>query len=372
MLLFAPLSACFHQDLFDVFGDDTQADPAIFTPDLSLETDFDELRTKPLVEVSTAEDFQSLIEKLIPRLISHLNVYNNEADLLGSSGIGSNLIKPVFKTQSRVFQLLGALPCVEEDLSGVPIEDKPVDVRNLVNKNSLFWDDADDNKTTTAGDRWIRLLSQCKDVTTNRFSTGTITYTNIVDQVAAIKGSDTTDTTDTTEDSADTNMHDLGVSIRMQIDYDQGPSSSSILFNKMNSLYHRDGETSSQFVVLPDSNSSSVSADQRYSFDYTSGGVFYVNNEDLSTVESISFSGRYYDSELDGFVNIDNLNIELDVYTGDYADIIGLTVIINKDSDNLHVSLAEDTLTFSVAEAESEVSLDEVFSGGVLPIVPME
>lgn len=392
VLLFAPLSACFHQDLLDTFGGngDDQVDPAIFTPDLSLETDFDELRAKPLIEISTAEDFQALIEKMIPRLISHLNVYNNEADLLASSGVGTAVISPAFKSQSRIYRILSASNCEEVDNSDDPAEEETIDVRNLENKNSLFWDDADDNNITSNDDRWIRLISQCKDEATNRFSTGTIIYTNGANQVEAITGSDpttssdtseggdtsedggTNEDSDTSEASFDINMHDLGVSIRMQIDYDQGPSSSSILFNRMNSLYHRDGETSSRFVVLSGSNSSSVSGEQRYSFDYASGGVFYVNYEDLTTIESITFTGRYYDSELEGFVNIENLNIELDVYAGDTADIVGLTATINKDTDDLHVSLTDDALTFSIAEEENEVLLEDAFSDGVLPFIPME
>lgn len=357
-LLFTPLSACFHPDLLDVFGGgDTQVDPSIFSPDLSLETDFDELLQKPLLEVGSAEDFQSLIETLVPRLISHLNVYNNEVDLLGSSGFSTGVIKPVFKSQSRIYRILSASDCEKIDNTDEPAEEETIDVRNLENKNSLFWDDADDNDLTSKDDRWIRLISQCKDVATNRFSTGTIIYSNIVDQVEAIEG------------DSEKNIHDLGVSIRMQIDYDEGPSSSSILFNKMNSLYHRDGETSSRFVISPGSNSSSISGEQRYSFDYASGGVFFVFNEDFTIIETISFSGRYYDSELDGFVNIDNLNIELDYDTG---DVNSFEVTINKDSDNLNVRLAEDILVFSVAEEETEVLLDEVFSNGLLPVIPME
>ena len=353
------LSACFHDGLLDkINGDDDQAvDPLIFSPDLALESSFDELLEKPQIEIASTDELQSLVAKLLPRLISHLSVFNGQADLLPSSGFGSEVDRPVFKSQSRVYQILDARACEVVDSSESDIAPEDVDIKNLENKNSLFWDDADEDDVTSDGDRWIRLLSQCRDLVTNRFSTGTIFYTNIDEHVEAIKG------------NTDESIHDLGVSVRMQIDYEEGQSASSMLFNNFEGLFHRDVETGSHFLVKAGSFSSSASNSKQYAFEYDSASVIYTISEEFPSVESITFKGKYFDSELDGYISIDNLSIDLDY---DFGDIKNVSIALNSGTDDAAVTLDLDSLELSLGEEESPVAIDEVFSEGFLPVIVMD
>lgn len=345
LVFLALLTGCFHEE--------DAVDPQIFSPELSLEGSYEDVLASSTVDINTAEDFQALISKLVPRLISHLYIYNNEVDILASTELGAGTVKPVFKSGSRVFTVEIATSCVKESETDPPVADAPIDVRNLDNKSSLLWDDADDSGNLNEGDRYIRLFSQCKDELTGKFSTGTIYYTNIHAQAEAF-------------DDYEKPIVDLGAKVRMQIDYDEGPSSSSIIFEEFQGRYNRAEETGSYFLVERGSRSYATNADEKYFFNFDSASASFSIGEETDT-QTLTFTGSYYDNELEGFVTIDSLSIVIDYYSG---TVQSLTASVNSQTGT--VVLNGSSLDFEVADSTSSVEISEIFSDGKLRVIPLD
>jgi hypothetical protein len=353
------IQACFHEGLVDKFGggNSDNVDPEIFSPDLEMTGSLDGLLAKSEVKLTNSEDLSAFVGKLIPRLISHLNVYNAEADLFGSSGLGSGVIKPVFKTGTRVYRIQEASVCEDVDATDTVIKGEDVDIKNLQNKRSLFWDDADSDNVLSEGDRWIRLISQCKDSATQKFSTGTIYYTNIYNQVEALEG------------NIDKDMTNLGVKLRMQIDFDEGVSSSSIIYEDFQGIYNRDQQSGSYFSIQADSRSSSKTSSDQYVLDYDAASVLFVESEDSADRETIAFTGRYFDNELDGFVEVQNISIDLDYA---YGDILNLVILLGGENENISATLINDTIDLRIGEDSEILPIDEVFGRDYLTVISMD
>jgi hypothetical protein len=287
-------------------------------------------------------------------------MFNREADLLPSTEALAETIKPAFKVGTRVFQIQDAKTCEaitpSDDTDTEKTDSADIDIKNLQNKQSVFWDDADDSDTISEGDRWIRLYSQCEEPVTQKYTTGTIYYTNIHNQQEVLTG------------EAAQALQDMGVQMRLQISYDQGASVPSILYENFSGTFSRNLETGSYFSVDSGSLSTAENGDQQYIFDFETASVSYIIDEE-GDFETISFSGRYYDSELDGYVIIDNLNIELD-YEVDLIDSIVLT--INQETDNATVTYAGNTVSLALGEKEVEAELGDLFGAGDIKVIAMD
>ncbi|MDH5544536.1 MAG: hypothetical protein OEZ43_03020 [Gammaproteobacteria bacterium] len=353
------LSACFHKAEEPNLG---AMDLALFHPELPSHGTYAELLGAPQLEISTIEDAQDISGKIVLRLLNHMAIYSDEVDLLASSGIGTIGLAPAFKPKGKP-RILYANTCVAEGDSE-ELDASEVDVKNLENLTSVFLDDKDNSGTVSEGDGWIQLISHCEESDLSN-TTGTLYFSNFAHQQDALTG-------------VDAPIAELKVDAHFESQY-VNTFPLSIMFEHFSAIFNRSYDANdfvtSSFVVVPGAHSmatrtASEESIQQYVLFYEDASVTYVESAD-DEFEYINFKGKYYDSDLDAHIVVDDLQMTFDyAYDNNLGALTELSMTLN--SEAVTVSFADSMITITMGSESVELSISEFLGAEYQSIVPMD
>ena len=284
LVLCLPLSGCLVDDVEPV-------EAKIPYPALVTETDFIALLEKSSIDVA---DSQLVYSDVFVRLMNVVGIASHMADVL-ADGVAPN---PVFKSMSREFQVLDAT----SDLC-------PIEQNENSKTSSLIWNDVDNNGQSSKGDEWYFIWEGCENSSNNSTINGVMSFTGMTDP----------NTSDNDNDFGKNPFTDYVYSFDLEL---SGLNENTVFFKDTKFTFSFDGVGVATLKILPGSVMGVKSPDDIYLFSVND--ATFVSDDDEDTLD-INFDAQYFDSTLDGHINVntsDNLVFGYSWATINSEDII--------------------------------------------------
>ena len=358
-------TGCFHEE-------DTKEEELIPYPNLTYLSEFDSLTSSELAEFEDVDQAKAVFATMVHRLVRLLDSLNREIDFAppGNYGVDENPVpytqyveiptgdaieEPQQNTGSQASTLSDTTP--PESTPAITSSQKTtsgkVRPRNLNlerfsarggactgdlegrtleefdNASALIWDDRNNDKERNDGDVWITFIKSCTSSATNNTVEGNIYYRGLAD-IGALS----------------IVPYVVSIALDMQIEFQQGNAGVFIAKNLELSVV-RDNSGDVVVSIAPASEEPALlmfkGIDAVYAFEPTQ---LFLRYADVADIESIEYSGKYYDGDLNGFVTTENAAFD---FLYDPQD-----AIINSISVTLNASNAEISVTNAVNESQAD------------------